>query len=103
MTETASELPSDEEFNALVGRVNDALGQHDASDIVEERAARIAAEAKLATVEAERDKAREVLRQALRYVEADEVAHGRLFGTGNAIREVLALTTPAGERNEGET
>jgi len=30
------------------------------------------------------------LEQALRYVERDEVAHGRQFGTGNAIRAALS-------------
>lgn len=42
---------------------------------------------------AEKDKEiqvlREALEQALRYVERDETAHGRQFGTGNAIRAAL--------------
>lgn len=36
------------------------------------------------------DEMYEALLRALDYVEADEEAHGRKFGTGNAIRTVVA-------------
>lgn len=42
---------------------------------------------------AEYDRMREALEQAKMYVEADELAHGRQFGTGNAIRAALNQET----------
>lgn len=42
------------------------------------------------TAEAEARAMREALEQAKLYVERDEEAHGRKFGTGNAIRAALA-------------
>lgn len=42
---------------------------------------------------------REALEQALRYVERDELAHGREFGTGNAIRAAL---TQVQQSSDGE-
>ena len=32
----------------------------------------------------------EAVEQALQYVEADEAVHGRKFGVGNTLRDVLA-------------
>jgi len=44
----------------------------------------------------------QALEQALRYVEADELAHGRRFGTGNAIRAALRREPKTGELLIGE-
>lgn len=35
----------------------------------------------------------EALEQALRYIEADECAHGRQFGDGNVVRAAIAKAT----------
>lgn len=39
----------------------------------------------------------EALEDALLYIERDETAHGRPFGTGNTIRAALALAKPEKE------
>ena len=43
-------------------------------------------------LQAEIERLKEALEQALVYVESDELSHGRQFGTGNAIREALERT-----------
>jgi hypothetical protein len=48
----------------------------------------------IATLRAEVERMRRALEQAKLYVERDEVAHGRQFGTGNAIRAALAQEKP---------
>ena len=75
----------------FTGDVADALVEL----VQKERAGRLAAEAKSARLE-------EALRSALAYVEQDEEAHGRKFGTGNAIRSALTLPEPSHEPTKGE-
>jgi hypothetical protein len=48
----------------------------------------------ITTLRAEVERMRGALEQAKLYVERDEVAHGRQFGTGNAIRAALAEEAP---------
>ena len=63
-------------------------GRHEPDDMLEEAADTIT------TLRAEVERMRRALEQAKLYVERDEVAHGRQFGTGNAIRAALAQEKP---------
>lgn len=127
MTETATELLSDVEFRRMVDALRYGRPML-AKRIEAERAARIAAEAKLAAVEAERDRALRLVDGALSIfdqcaVEAgycccgdDMKNHSSPVSCGHSPvdqgeyavncwrEEYAALTAPAGgERNEGDT